>query len=105
MTTALFENRETGPFDGDKLRADLETAHLLDQLAEHPAWTTLTELLEREATAHERWLVQGKCDGMEEYRYRAGYVKGLRSILATPETFSQRVHERARQAALNEEDS
>lgn len=98
---ALFENRDDGPFDGDRLRLLVENAAQLQSLTEHPGWQVLRDEAERTIAAEERIVMRGRCDP-QEYARRVGRVQAARGFLNLPDAVI--AHARQMQAAQQQEE-
>lgn len=73
------------------LRAQIERAHMVAQLTEHPGWPLFCDYLIALTTTLQRKVLNGNCQSLEEYRFETGRVSGMREAIEAPERLMVRV--------------
>ena len=66
-------------YDGDdaELRQLIEFAHQIQELQQHPGWRPFRDYLLTRTAAIQRRLVLGNFSSMEEYKDKAGWLRGI----------------------------
>ena len=68
----------------DPVRELVERAYEIGEMTTMPGWHLLVGTVEKHIAANQRWLMHGHAKTVEEYRDRAGYLRGLTYVLEAP---------------------
>lgn len=82
----------------EQLRAWVEQAAQIEEMTRHPGWVYMVDYLIRLTTSMQTRMFEGKCSDIEEYRYLAGKIAGLRTAMDAPAQLFESVKRQQEQA-------
>jgi len=66
------------------LRALIERAHQIESMTQHPGWSYYRDYLIHLTTGTQRYVLDGRCKNLDEYRDKTGFIKGIQEAIDAP---------------------
>lgn len=91
VAVSILESDPNWTDPDDALRELLEREHLILQMQETPGWALWKDFVAALAAGYQNRLLRGRHADLQEYKYDAGVVEGIRLALGASEDLRQRV--------------
>jgi len=92
MSTELQDLRpDLEGTDDQHLHELIERASQIEALTMHPGWPLFRDYVIGLSVSTQRYVLNGNCKNIDEYREKTGYVKGLTAAIDAPETLAHQI--------------